>query len=107
MIEAAFDSSSRINVYDADFPSSYSDDRKRVRFYIGRNPDIPFRMSFTLPEDLEGTLTLRLVYSTPPYALEIAKGEYDIDYTLESITRIDLPPVPVPDQESESELTPE
>ncbi|MDY7027961.1 MAG: hypothetical protein SVR04_06665 [Spirochaetota bacterium] len=107
MIEAAFDSSSRINVYDADFPSSHSDDRKRVRFHIGRNPDIPFRMSFTLPEDLEGTLTLRLVYSTPPYALEIAKGEYDIDYTLESITRIDLPPVPVPDQESGSELTSE
>ncbi|MGC9311258.1 MAG: hypothetical protein ACP5IA_01100 [Sediminispirochaetaceae bacterium] len=107
MIEAAFDSSSRINVYDADFPSSYSDDRKQVRFYIGRYPDIPFRMAFTLPEELEGTLTLRLVYSSPPYALEIEKGEYDIDYTLESITRIGLPLVSVQDRESGPELTPE
>ncbi len=106
-IEAAFDSPSRINVYDAAFPFSYSDDRKQVRFFIGRYPDIPFRLSFTLPEDLEGTLTLRATYNSPPYELEVTPDEYDIDYTLESITRIDLPPVSAQDRESGPELTPE
>ena len=106
-VEASFDSDSRINVYDSNFPSSYSDDRKRVRFFIGRYPDFPFRMSFTLPEDLEGTLTLRATYYSPPYDLELTAEEYDLDYTLDSITRIDLPPFSMQDLQSGPELTPE
>lgn len=99
-IEAVIESSSRIDLYDADFPSQYSADRKRLGFLIGGYPELPFRMSFTLPEAQEGTLIVRADYYAPPYPLDLGPENYDLDYRLTAVNRIPLSSVPLQDRET-------
>jgi len=90
-IEIGFQSSSKINLYDSDYPHMIAENRESVRFLIGRYPDYPFRMSFTIPRELAGTLNIRTEYYSPPYDFDARPGKYQIDYTFRTNFAVPLP----------------
>ena len=82
VIQGVLSSPGQITIFDADFPTSLQANLGRVRFHIGRNPDFPFQLSFTVPGELKGTLSFTTVYYSPLYDMEMNREKYDMNYSL-------------------------
>ncbi len=69
-----------IVLYDCSFPSSFSADRKRLTVHIGRFPPTPLKLSFTVPINFTGRLTVETTSYTPPYEAELPEEHFDLRY---------------------------
>lgn len=90
-VHPVLESSGELTIYDSDFPYSIQTKLDRVLFHVGRNPDFPFRFSFTVPAKLEGSLRVEVVCRTPPYDIGIDREKYDLEYTLYAEMLLPIP----------------
>lgn len=74
------DAQEAIVLYDCSFPTSFSTNRKRLTVHIGRFPPTPLKLSFTVPIDFTGRLTVETTSYTPPYEAELPEERFDLRY---------------------------
>ncbi len=98
-INLVLKSEEAILLYDCSFPVTYSTDRRSLRIHIGRNPPVPLDVSFTVPGDFTGTLSLQSLYTEAPYELVLPVERFDIDYRMEVTSSYYLSGGPVGEEE--------
>lgn len=67
-----------IILYDANFPFSTFPDRNTAEIHIGRNPPVPLRIEFIIPEERSVEVRLRVRYDRHPRELVIVPEEGEV-----------------------------
>lgn len=76
------DSNKEIIIYDANFPYSFIDPLSAL-IHIGRNPPLPLRFEFTVPENQTGNLTIELKIRRPATPLTVTGEQITVSRSMQ------------------------
>ncbi|MCF6335478.1 MAG: hypothetical protein L3J12_07030 [Spirochaetales bacterium] len=74
-ISAIISGKEELLLFDSNFQTS-SPDLRSVEFLIGTNPGLPMTLSFTLPMDYRGELTVKLTFTKHPSMIRIKSQNF-------------------------------
>lgn len=80
-ISAVLKGKGEILLYDSNFPVAESAD-KNMEFLIGANPKLPLTLSFTVPQDFYGDLSIQLKFSDYPSMILLQSDRFYIDHSI-------------------------
>ena len=88
-ISAVLEGEKEILLFDSNFQVN-NPDGERAEFLIGANPELPLDLSFTLPGEFKGDMSIKLEFSDYPSMIKLESSHFDSKYSVNFEKKISI-----------------